>query len=115
MGLDATKHVFGVSDTARLKPVSSASETSQKLKKCTCSKLEMINNKGADQSVRMRRLVCAFCCSETSKTCFFALRPINNAGLLSFYIDMSVIVNVTQLYLEDLTCVFMHFKAYQTS
>ena len=85
------------------------------IEKCTCSKLEMINNKGADQSVRMRRLVCAFCCSATSKTGFLALRPINNAGLLSFYIDMSVIVNVTQLYLEDLTCVLMHFKAYQTS
>ena len=32
MGLNMTKPVFGVSDKARLKPVSSASETSSKKK-----------------------------------------------------------------------------------
>ena len=31
MSIDATKHVFGVFDKERLKPVSSATETSQKI------------------------------------------------------------------------------------
>ena len=53
------KPVFGVSDKTGFKPFSSATE------KCnfTCSKFtfetfQKVNNKGADQTARMRRLVC---------------------------------------------------------
>ena len=35
-----------------------------------------MNNKGADQTARMRRLVCAFVVRTTLKTGFLASRPI---------------------------------------
>ena len=56
LGLDMTKCVFGVSYKARLKPVSSATETSSKIAiLIACSKFifktfQKANNKGADQS-----------------------------------------------------------------
>ena len=37
---------------------------------------QIANNKGADQTARMRRLVCAFCCSQATKSGFITLRPI---------------------------------------
>ena len=66
MGLGATKAVFGISrDKARLKPISSVTETSQKIESSFVATLDIIlskkvNNKVAGQSARMRRLVCAF-------------------------------------------------------
>ena len=42
MGLDATKPVFGVSEKLRLKPVSSATENSYKLKIALVASLDMI-------------------------------------------------------------------------
>ena len=62
MDLDATKPVFGVSDKVRLKPVSSATETSWKIEISPVASLDMILSKGADydKSARMRRLVCVF-------------------------------------------------------
>ena len=66
MGIDTTKTVFGVPrDNARLKPVSSATKTSQKIEISLETTLDIIlskkaNNKGADQSARMHRLICAF-------------------------------------------------------
>ena len=42
MGRDATKPVFGVSDIARLKPVSSATETSYQIDISLVSSLDMI-------------------------------------------------------------------------
>ena len=44
MGLKATKPVFGVSDKARLKPVSSATETSYKLENLLVASLDMIHS-----------------------------------------------------------------------
>ena len=75
MGIHVIKPVFGVSDKARLKPVSSATETSWKIENCACSKslydtFQKANNKCADQSVRMRRLVCAFVVRKPPKTGF---------------------------------------------
>ena len=56
--------VFGVSDKMRLKPNSSATETSVILKNLLVARLDMVlskaNNKGADQTAGMRRLVCVF-------------------------------------------------------
>ena len=76
MGRNATNSVFSVSDKVRLKSVSSATET----RNFACSKFiyntfYKANNKGADQSVRMRRLVCAFV-HKPQKTGFFTSRPI---------------------------------------
>ena len=45
MGLDTTKPVFGVSDKARIKPVSSATETSQKIEISPVASLDMILSK----------------------------------------------------------------------
>ena len=42
MGLEATKPVFGVSDKARLKPVSSATETNYKLENLLVASLNVI-------------------------------------------------------------------------
>ena len=42
MGLDASKPAFGVSDKARLKPVSSATETSYKLENLLVANLDVI-------------------------------------------------------------------------
>ena len=42
MGLDATNPVFEVSDKARLKPVSSATETSKKIENMLVASLDMI-------------------------------------------------------------------------
>ena len=59
------KSVFGVSDKMRLKPVSSATETSWKIEilpvhsKFRYDTFQKSNNKVADQSALMRRLVCA--------------------------------------------------------
>ena len=45
IGIDATKSVFGVSDKARLKPVSAAAETSSKFKISLVANLDMILSK----------------------------------------------------------------------
>ena len=42
MGLDATKSVIGVSEKARLKPVSSATETSKKVEFSLVASLDMV-------------------------------------------------------------------------
>ena len=75
MGLSKTKPVFGVSEKARLKPLSSATEN------FACTKFrydtfQYANNKGADQSKQMRRLVCTFVVRKPPKTGFLASRPI---------------------------------------
>ena len=75
MGLDARKPVFGVSDEARLNPVPSATGTSLKIEISLVASLDLIlskgaNNKGAEQFVRMRRLVCAFVFSQTTEDRF---------------------------------------------
>ena len=54
---EATKAVFRVSDKARLKPVSSATETSYKIESSLVATLDMILSKkqitkGADQTAR---------------------------------------------------------------
>ena len=81
MGLVGKKPVFGVSDKASFKPVSSATESSFKNSNFTCSKstydtFQIANNKGADQTAPMRRLVCAFLVRKPLKTGFVASRPI---------------------------------------
>ena len=80
MGLVARKPAFGVSHKASFKPVSSATETSLKIEILICSKFSYdtfnkANNKGADQTAWMRRLVCACVVRKPPKTGFLALRP----------------------------------------
>ena len=50
MGIDAAKLVFGASDKAGLKPVSSAAETSWKLGFSFVATIRKANTKGADYS-----------------------------------------------------------------
>ena len=74
-GEDVTKPVFGVFDKASFKPVSSATEISRKVEVSPVASLHMIrkvNNKGADQTARMRRLVCACVVCKPLKTGFLA-------------------------------------------
>ena len=76
LGFDAAKPVFGVADKAGLKPVSSATETSKKIKILLVryDPFQNLNNKGADQSALMRRLVCAFVVHKPPKTNFLTSR-----------------------------------------
>ena len=59
MGLDATKPVFGVSDEARLKPVSSATETSQKIELSFVASLDMVLSKKRITKAVIRLRGCA--------------------------------------------------------
>ena len=78
MGPVTSKPVFGVSD----KPVPSATYIDQlEYKNFACSMFrddtfQNVNNKGADQSARMRRLVCAFVHRKPPKIGFLASGPI---------------------------------------
>ena len=88
MGLVVRKTVFGGGgggggcfDKECFKPVSSAKETSLKIEISPAASLHMIlskkqNKKGADQTVRMRRLVCACVVHKPPKTGFLTSRPI---------------------------------------
>ena len=76
MDLDVRKPVFGVSIIARLKPVSSATETSLKIELVFVASLDMVLSKKGITKALMRRLVCAFAVRKPLKTGFFATRPI---------------------------------------
>ena len=64
IGFDTRKPAFGVFDWVRLNPAFSATETSKNIKiwhiATSTIKLYRVNNKGADQTAQMCRLVCAF-------------------------------------------------------
>ena len=70
----------GCFDKECFKPVSSAKETSLKIEISPAASLHMIlskkQKKGADQTARMRRLVCAYVVHKPPKTGFLASRPI---------------------------------------
>ena len=70
----------GCFDKECFKPVSSAKETSLKIEISPAASLHMIlskkQKKGADQTARMRRLVCACVVHKPPKTGFLASRPI---------------------------------------
>ena len=80
-GLVGTKPVLRVSDKVRLKPVSSANETNQKIKISLMASLEIIlskinaNNKNPDQSAWMRRLVYVSVVRKPSQTVFSRRGP----------------------------------------
>ena len=54
------KPAFGVSDQVRLKPACSATEEIFEFNKYKYYTMQAVNNKGSDQTVRMRRLICTF-------------------------------------------------------
>ena len=63
MSFVARKPVFGICDKVRLKPACSATETwswNSGYNKYGYYTIQAANNKGADQTARMRRLICAF-------------------------------------------------------
>ena len=70
----------GCFDKECFKPVSSAKETSLKIEISPAASLHIIlskkQKKGADQTARMRRLVCACVVHKPPKTGFLASRPI---------------------------------------
>ena len=71
----------GCFDKECFKPVSSAKETSLKIEISPAASLPMILSKNqkkkcADQTARMRRLVCACVVHKPPKTGFLASRPI---------------------------------------
>ena len=75
MGFDATHRVFGVSD----KPRPKSSETSKKIVIWLVASLDMIlskkmNNKDANQTARMRSLVCTFVVRKPPPMQIFARR-----------------------------------------
>ena len=63
MSFVARKPVFGICDKVRLKPACSATETwswNSGYNKYGYYTIQAANNKGADQTARMRRLICTF-------------------------------------------------------
>ena len=66
MSLLVRKSVFGVSDQVMLQPANSAR---------IYNTFQQANNKGADQTAQMCRLVCTFVVSNPSKTGFLASWP----------------------------------------
>ena len=74
VGLNVTKPVFHVSDKARLKPVSLALETSQKIEISPVASVDILSNRGITKVPI--RLVCAFVVHEPPKTGFYVSRPI---------------------------------------
>ena len=80
MSFDATKPLFGVSDKARLKLVSSATETRKKIEISPVASFHMILSKKLITKTLIRLCGCAtdlrLWCSQTLKTGFHASRPI---------------------------------------
>ena len=75
MGLIATKPVIGFSDNARLKTsllsyIDYLENWNFAYSRLRYYSLPRANNKGADQSAQMRRLVCAFVVRQPPKTVF---------------------------------------------
>ena len=80
MSLVATKCVFGVSDKARLKPVSSTTETSLKTEISPVASLDIFSKKRITKAlIRLRRLVCAFVVHKPRKMGFLMSMPILNS------------------------------------
>ena len=83
MGLDVRKPVFVVSNKVRFKPTCLATETTQKIEIVLVASpdtFQYMNNKGADQTARMHRLICAFIVRAPPKTGFPTSRPICDIG-----------------------------------
>ena len=79
MGLVATRPVFKVSDKVRFKQACSATGTSSKIDiSFVASFPKKANNKGADQTAQMCRLVCAFVVRKVPKTGLRASRLNKN-------------------------------------
>ena len=78
MGLVARKPVFGVSDKARIKPVSSATETSKNIKISLVASPDIIlsNKRITKVLIRLGNAQAGLhlCCSQTPKTGFLATR-----------------------------------------
>ena len=74
LGLVARKSVFGVSDKARLKPVSSATETSLKIEISIMASLHMVLSKKRITKALIRlhyaQAGLRLCCSQTSEDSF---------------------------------------------
>ena len=80
MGLIATNLSSGFRKKVRFQPACSATGTSYKIEILLVANFDMVlskkaKNKGADQTARMRRLVCAFDVRKLPKIDFLASRP----------------------------------------
>ena len=82
------KCVFRISDQVRFKRAYSATETSYKIEISLVASLYMIlsNNKGADQTARMRRLVCAFVVRKPPMSGF--LVPVESLNVLEHILHL---------------------------
>ena len=68
-----------------------------------------MNNKGADQTEHMRRLVCTFVVFKPPKTGFLALRPILFSDQQQAYGSVIGSAVGNKIYCFD-TCVYMYGK-----
>ena len=73
LGRNVTKLVFGVSNIARLKSISSASETSWKIEVSPVGSLDTILSK---KRITNGLISLRLCCWQTPKTWFLVQRPI---------------------------------------
>ena len=101
MGCDVRKPVFTASEQVRPKPVCTATPISQNIEifawsKFDCYTFHILNNKGADQTVRMHRLVCAFVVRRQLIQVFSRQGPLKTHIIL--------VVCLALFYLSAITC-----------
>ena len=97
MDLDATNTFFGVSDKARLKHVSLATETSKKIDILSVASLDMILTKR--RIIKgMHIFVLRLCSLQTSKDSFLASRP---KYFVDIYVFVIKIYNVFKGWMEN--------------
>ena len=91
MGLDATKPAFGVTNKARIKPVSPATETRKKIEISLVASLDIkLSNKRITKAlISLRKLVCAVVVRKPPKTGFLTSRPIYPLTLTMLIHDIS--------------------------
>ena len=90
MGLEATKPVFGVSDKARLKPVSSATETSKKIEIPPMASLDMILSRKRITKALISLRECAGWSAPLLFVCLFVRLVLNEASKIVNEYDQEI-------------------------
>ena len=91
MGLDVRKPVYRVTDNERLKSDCSATETIARISKLNYYTFQIVNNKCADQTGRIRRLICSFVvCMQQSQV--FLHRGPYLIQWSNIYFDLGLLV-----------------------
>ena len=101
MSVVTRKHVFGVCDQGRLKQACSATETSQSLEISAVANyryytIQAANNKGADQTARMHRLICSFVVRIWQKKTGFLMTWLKDKRIIIELYKLIILIQVCQ-------------------